>query len=391
MSVFDSPKYVPQMVEPSNAAVGAIQDFREWRAGAGAYQIALTKDGFHIGAETFADAPFSVDFQGNAVINSITLGAGTTIRAGQTNYNTGTGYWMGLVSGTPKFSIGNGSTKYITWDGSALSIRGTLNADDIVAGTITGRTLQTTTPGVSTGRSVVITGGTNKDINFYYDSTLQSYIGGYVDGDNGEDAYMKIQAASGRYIKLCQSMISINGNLNPSSDNNYTLGSAGQRWSVGWFEDVVVDDITVNNSFSGCGSISGCAYIEVNLLGEKVNDYKEDVKQSIVGVNYTGFEEGDVLVWSNKGLKKADLDACNCVTAVADKNGMPIVLGAEKIKVIGKVATNQFLVSSGVPGYARAWNQTMCGNPPIGTVIAQAMENKSETGEGLIMAMIRKF
>lgn len=42
----------------------------------------------------------------------------------------------------PKFSIGN-STNYMTWDGIGLNIRGTLNADDIVAGTLTGRMFQT--------------------------------------------------------------------------------------------------------------------------------------------------------------------------------------------------------------------------------------------------------
>lgn len=58
---------------------------------------------------------------------------GGNLRSGQTAYATGTGFWLGNDGGTPKFSIGD-STKYVKWDGSALSVRGTLNADDIVAG-----------------------------------------------------------------------------------------------------------------------------------------------------------------------------------------------------------------------------------------------------------------
>ena len=65
--------------------------------------------------------------------------SGGNIRSGQTAYNTGTGWWVGNDGGTPKFSIGNpGASKYITWDGSALTVRGALNADDITAGAIRG-------------------------------------------------------------------------------------------------------------------------------------------------------------------------------------------------------------------------------------------------------------
>ena len=53
----------------------------------------------------------------------ITLNAGGNIKGGQTAFNTGTGFFLGYSSGY-KFSIGNGSTKGITWDGSTLTIGG---------------------------------------------------------------------------------------------------------------------------------------------------------------------------------------------------------------------------------------------------------------------------
>ena len=52
---------------------------------------------------------------------TILLGSNGHIRQGQTAYNTGTGFWLGDVSGTAKFSIGNGSTNYLTWDGTTLT------------------------------------------------------------------------------------------------------------------------------------------------------------------------------------------------------------------------------------------------------------------------------
>lgn len=46
------------------------------------------------------------------------------IRLGQTDYNTGTGFWLGDDNGTPKFSIGSGADNRLTWDGTTLSVSG---------------------------------------------------------------------------------------------------------------------------------------------------------------------------------------------------------------------------------------------------------------------------
>lgn len=43
--------------------------------------------------------------------------------AGQDSFNTGTGFFLGIDDEQVKFSIGNGSTDYITWDGSHINIR----------------------------------------------------------------------------------------------------------------------------------------------------------------------------------------------------------------------------------------------------------------------------
>lgn len=71
-------------------------------------------------------------------INTSTTG---NIRGGQTDYNTGTGYFLGYSSGAYKFSIGS-STNNMLWDGSSFAING---------GTIRGGTLGIGTGGTSPG------------------------------------------------------------------------------------------------------------------------------------------------------------------------------------------------------------------------------------------------
>ena len=53
--------------------------------------------------------------------------AGGSLRSGQTAYDTGIGFWIGNVSGTPKLSIGNSVGQKILWDGTSVSVVGTLD------------------------------------------------------------------------------------------------------------------------------------------------------------------------------------------------------------------------------------------------------------------------
>ena len=93
---------------------------------------------------------------GSITSKSITLAvaAGTgdvKIQAGAKNdfNNVNTGFILGIDDSdgdTPKFYIGS-SSSYLNWDGTTLTIRGSLNADDIGAGTLTGRVVQTAASG----------------------------------------------------------------------------------------------------------------------------------------------------------------------------------------------------------------------------------------------------
>lgn len=88
--------------------------------------------------------------------------SGGNIRSGKaTATDTAAGFWIGNNGGTPYLHVGN-ATKYMQWNGTALTVRGEFNADDITSGTLTGRTIQTAASGERFVVSV-----TDKQARFY--------------------------------------------------------------------------------------------------------------------------------------------------------------------------------------------------------------------------------
>lgn len=60
------------------------------------------------------------------------------IHYGQSQWDNGIGYWLGILNGVGKFSIGNSAGDKLTWDGTTLTINGTIVA---TGGTIGGFTI----------------------------------------------------------------------------------------------------------------------------------------------------------------------------------------------------------------------------------------------------------
>ncbi|KKU09799.1 MAG: hypothetical protein UX13_C0030G0001, partial [Candidatus Woesebacteria bacterium GW2011_GWB1_45_5] len=73
------------------------------------------------GSVTANELSTSITYAGSIIIDTAGL-----IRSGQTAYDTGTGWFIGNVSGTPKLSIGVGGsiTSSLTWDGTNLTVNG---------------------------------------------------------------------------------------------------------------------------------------------------------------------------------------------------------------------------------------------------------------------------
>jgi len=453
-----------------------VRSLRELKIGGGENILKVNTDGLFMGADNFADAPFSVDYDGNITVTTLTIADGSittskladeavtagkiksgditatqiasnTITASKIKANTITS--DELTTGAFVTSSANISSGVITEAkigsaavteakigsaavtnakiknaavtnakiGSAAVTNAkiknatigyakiaSVNATTITTGTLTGRTIRTVAPASGTGSAVVIEGGSDKRINFYYGSTWRGFIRGYTT-DGAEVTYIGIEGSSGRKLELKNSYVSCNGNFLPNADNSHTMGSSSKRWSDGRFEDITVDDLFVETD------CTGCAYQEINLLtDEQISNLKEkrnkeaklkgrkadDVlaeqkknREDYRKYNPTGFKTGDVLVWENNELQKCNTDASRLVVAISSKKGFPIVLGAEAVRVVGKCKKGDMLVTSNTSGCARVWDSEE--EPPKGIVIAMALENKKDDKCGLVKSMIQKM
>jgi hypothetical protein len=105
---------------------------------AGIDQITVGNASTYIASAAIQNAQIGTAAVGLANINTATIGSlsalsanfgsasiasGGYLNSGQSAYATGTGFWLGSVSGVPKFSIGS-STNYMNWDGTNLNITG---------------------------------------------------------------------------------------------------------------------------------------------------------------------------------------------------------------------------------------------------------------------------
>ena len=91
-------------------------------------------------------------------------------KAGQTAYDTGTGFWIGIDGGVPKISFGSSSGNKVTWNGTTLAVTGTLTA---TTGTIGGFTIDTDNirdAANSFGLASTVTGG--DDVRFWAGNTF---------------------------------------------------------------------------------------------------------------------------------------------------------------------------------------------------------------------------
>jgi hypothetical protein len=63
-----------------------------------------------------------------SVTGDIAMTAAGSFSAGQTDFDTGVGWWLDMAGATPRFSLGNSGSNRLTWDGTTLNIVGTLTA-----------------------------------------------------------------------------------------------------------------------------------------------------------------------------------------------------------------------------------------------------------------------
>jgi len=169
--------------------------------------------------------------------------------------------------------------------------------------------------------------------------------------------------------------ISVNGyidtNVIPDSNGTRNLGSSGNRWGT-----------VYGNTFSGTATTARYADLAENYLGDA--DYEPGTVLVLGGdaeVTITD-RKGDrrvagVVTTNPAHLMNSTLEGEH-VTGVALQGRVPC-------KVLGKVSKGDILVTSAVPGYACVDN-----NPTYGSVIGKAIEDKDDTGKGVIEVLVGK-
>lgn len=142
---------------------------------------------------------------GDLTSGTITLDNTGHIKGGQTDYNTGEGFFLGYDTDAYKFSIGDpDNNKGITWDGEDFIVKG---------GTIQNLVAESSNSiAVNDGASINVNDG--GDILMRSDETNPAEIRFYTAGD------------SGNYISMCQT--SIPGNLVDS----HTEVGASSAWAL---------------------------------------------------------------------------------------------------------------------------------------------------------------
>jgi len=124
-----------------------------------------------------------------AIASDLEISGGGNIRQGQTAYNTGIGFWLGDVNGSPMLSIGNPDGNHLTFDGNKVTISGdialnTIRVYRITSGT--GDTYWADDAGESTQSGTYVkkkefTFGTDwpsqTQIKYYYNYWIDTAIG----------------------------------------------------------------------------------------------------------------------------------------------------------------------------------------------------------------------
>jgi len=345
-----------------------------------------------LGAITIGTNAWHVDSSGNMWWGNFATYAAATIKISAAGVANLSGLTVGTNVGLGTAQDSNGVTTIIgntvtTSFVNALSVTaGSVAAENLSGTYITGKIIRTSNLDGDSGSGVAIVGGDNEMIHFYYNGTETGTIRGYTT-EGSETTYIRVESASGRSLRWKSSHIACDGHFLPTSDEAYNLGQTGTKW-----DNVYANKLYQQASTGGTASVYDFAYVEMGLLPERM------VKKHLGGIDGKGlmpvdkipeekiklpFKKGTVLVWGSKGLEESNKDGDSRVVAIANDRGLPIVLGAEPVRVIGKVKRGDFIISTS-KGRGKS-----AKNPDSKSIIGIALDGKKTEGEELIKVMIK--
>jgi hypothetical protein len=175
----------------------------------------------------------------------------------------------------------------------------------------------------------------------------------------------------------------------PSSDEANSVGQSGRKW-----DNVFAQTLWQQTNTDGSRHVYDFAYIEKGLIGEKL--LKKMAKKNNGVGNTNGyipnlklpFKLGTVLKWTAKGLKECEKEN-DLAIAVASDKGLPIVLGAEPVRIVGKAKIGYYVIPSNKKGCAIAIKNDELELTEVQHVIGICLENKKDSREKLTKVMIK--
>ena len=227
-----------------NGIVGALNGVAKFtitKSGDATFAGALSAPTGNFGGWTIGNTNIS---GGNITIDSSANNG--YIATGQTAYNTGTGFWVGSVSGTAKLSVGNSAGNYLTWDGSSLSIKGSITlVNTIPSGSVSGLGTLATQNSISYGSltgtkppenadvtlsaiqgSLTLTGGglvlASGGASIRGGQTAFNTGTGFFLGDVSGTTKFSLGNSAGNYLTWDGSTLTVNGNINVTGGNAST-------------------------------------------------------------------------------------------------------------------------------------------------------------------------
>lgn len=211
-----------------------FSNVKQLQVGFGSQVFRVDRAGMWAGAEAFADAPWSVDWDGNMIANSITLsgyvptgGAAADVNAGATTVSGGK-----LTAGTVTADKINVSSLSAISANIGTITAGSLSAVTISGATVTGTTLTTAT----SGQRVVLTSTLAQFYNSSGTLIVETYAASnsYLIAGAQSTSSIILDAGSSGGVLLRNNGTSIilvdGGGMYPWSNATYDLGGAGVNW-----------------------------------------------------------------------------------------------------------------------------------------------------------------
>lgn len=261
-------------IDPTQNAGGSFfSDLRELSAGVGSEVFRLDKQGLWLGAKTFDDAPFSVSMAGAVIASSLTITGSSTIdfsnvigstkpddNADVTSAHPQSVSWltdagaMAYEDMVEKAKLGSTiiSGGYIKTD--------LLTADNIVTGTLTGRTVQSNTSG--NYRVMLENTGSPYLPNSvsWYDSS-NSILGRVIASTSGS------LLVSGDSVDIVSNgTIWSEGDLLPGRDGSDDLGTSSYRWNNLYSKGAIITT-AVEFDYSTLNEIQKGSYVMFRMAG----------------------------------------------------------------------------------------------------------------------------